>query len=171
MIINYRMNAGYLPLDHWTQTEEGGGRLIGEGCHIFDLFNYFTDSEAESISVNKITPKTDHVSCADNCVVTVKYKDGSLCTLTYTGQGHKDYGKEFCEIIVDGMVITIDDYKKLEGYGVNLKNIKSSISDKGQYEELLAFYKAIQGKNKYAIPLWQLEQATKISIMVENYYA
>ena len=170
MIINYRMNAGYLPLDHWTQTEEGGGRLIGEGCHIFDLFNYFTDSEAESISVNKITPKTDHVSCADNCVVTVKYKDGSVCTLTYTGQGHKDYGKEFCEIIVDGMVITIDDYKKLEGYGVNLKNIKSSISDKGQYEELLAFYKAIKGKNKYAIPLWQLEQATKISIMVENYY-
>lgn len=168
MIINYRMNAGYVPLEHWTQTEEGGGRIIGEGCHIFDLFNYFTDSRAESISVNKLTPETDHVRSADNCVVTVKYKDGSVCTLTYTGQGHKDYGKEFCEIIVDGVVITIDDYKKLEGYGINLKNIKSLTPEKGQYEELSAFYKAIKGKNKYVIPLWQLEQATKISIMVEN---
>lgn len=167
MIINYRMNAGYIPLDHWTQTEEGGGRIIGEGCHIFDLFNYFTDSKAESVSVNKITPQTDHVSCADNCVVTVKYEDGSVCTLTYTGQGHKDYGKEFCEIIVDGMVITIDDYKSITGYGVKVRDIKSATPDKGQYEELLAFYKVMKAKKQYPIPLWQLEQATRISLMVE----
>ncbi|OYU41786.1 MAG: oxidoreductase, partial [Burkholderiales bacterium PBB4] len=26
MNINYQMNAGYIPLDHWVHTEEGGGR-------------------------------------------------------------------------------------------------------------------------------------------------
>jgi len=42
MMISYRMNAGYIPLDHWVH--EDGGRIIGEGCHIIDLFNYFTES-------------------------------------------------------------------------------------------------------------------------------
>ena len=30
MIVNYRMNAGYIPLDHWVHTAEGGGRNLGE---------------------------------------------------------------------------------------------------------------------------------------------
>ena len=47
LMILYRMNAGYLPPDHWTQTEEGGGRIIGEGCHIFDLFQYFVGAPVE----------------------------------------------------------------------------------------------------------------------------
>lgn len=165
MIINYVMNAGYIPLDHWTQTEEGGGRIVGEGCHIFDLFNFFTDSRAESVSVNKITPNTDHVSASDNCVITVKYEDGSICTLTYTGQGNKECSKEVCQIIVDGSIIVIDDYKSIQGYGVKLNELKSVTSDKGQYEELLAFYEAMKNGDGYPIPLWQLEQATRISIM------
>lgn len=165
LIVNYVMNAGYIPLDHWTQTEEGGGRIVGEGCHIFDLFNYFTDSRAESVSVNKITPNTDHVSSSDNCVITVKYEDGSICTLTYTGQGNKDYPKEVCQIFVDGLVIVIDDYQSLRGYGVKVNEVKSLTADKGQYEELLAFYDSITKGDGYPIPLWQMEQATRVSLM------
>ena len=84
MIINYVMNAGYIPLEHWAHTEEGGGRIIGEGCHIFDLFNYFTDAKVVSISVDSISPRTKNLSQRDNVVATVKYDDGSLSTLTYT---------------------------------------------------------------------------------------
>ncbi|MCK5644234.1 MAG: bi-domain-containing oxidoreductase, partial [Gammaproteobacteria bacterium] len=36
LFIHYRINAGYIPLDHWVHTEEGGGRIIGEACHIID---------------------------------------------------------------------------------------------------------------------------------------
>ena len=168
MMISYRMNAGFIPQESWVQSEEGGGRIIGEGCHIIDLFNYFTDSKAESISVNQITPKTDHVSRTDNCVITVKYEDGSVCTLTYTGQGSKEYGKEFYEIFVDGAVITMDDYKELKGYGIKVAEIKTAGSEKGQFEELEAFYEAIKSGDGYPIPLWQMEQATKISIMAQE---
>lgn len=165
MIISYRMNAGYIPPEHWTQGDEGGGRIIGEGCHIIDLFNYFTDSEAETVSVNKISPKTDHVSSEDNCVISVKYKDGSICTLTYTGQGSKAYGKEYCEFFFDGKTIVIDDYKNIHGYGVKVQEIKTAGSEKGQFEELEAFYDAIMQYDGYPIPLWQLEQATGLSIL------
>ncbi len=32
MIVNIRVNAGYIPHDHWVQ-HNGGGRIIGEFCH------------------------------------------------------------------------------------------------------------------------------------------
>ena len=36
------VNAGHLPIDHWTQDPGvGGGRIIGEGCHFIDLFTHF----------------------------------------------------------------------------------------------------------------------------------
>jgi len=169
MIISYRMNAGFIPSESWVQSKEGGGRIIGEGCHIIDLFNYLTDSKAESISVNRIAPKTDQILSSDNCVITVKYEDGSVCTLTYTGQGNKGYGKEFLEIFYDGKVIAVDDYKSMRGYGVHIGNLKSAGPEKGQFEELQAYYHAIKDGDGYPIPLWQLEQATRISILAQEY--
>ncbi|APH14794.1 ketopantoate reductase PanE/ApbA family protein [Clostridium sporogenes] len=167
IIVNYQMNAGYIPLDFWVHTKEGGGRIIGEGCHIFDLFNYFTDSEVATVSVDSISAETDNISHRDNVVITLKYKDGSICTLTYTSLGNNSYSKEFCEVYCDGKIIIIDDYKKINGYGVKVENIQSSNSDKGQYEEILEFSKVIKSGENYSIPVWQLEQASKISYLVE----
>lgn len=168
LIMSYRMNAGFIPKDSWIQTEEGGGRIVGEGCHIIDLFNYFTDSKAESISVNQISPKTEDVLRSDNSVITIKYEDGSVCTLTYTGQGNKELGKEYYELYCDGMTITMDDYKQLKGYGVKINEIKTTGPEKGQFEELEAFYEAIKNGDGYPIPLWQMEQGTRISIMAQE---
>ena len=35
MIVNIRVNAGYIPSDHWVQRSEGG-RVVGELCHFID---------------------------------------------------------------------------------------------------------------------------------------
>jgi len=166
MIINYHMNAGYIPLEHWVYTEEGGGRIIGEGCHIFDLFNYFVDSEIDSVSVNSINPKTKNISSRDNVVVTLKYNEGSICTLIYTALGDQSYPKEFLEIYFDNKIITMNDYKNLKGFGIKMANINSKLSDKGHYEELIAFSQAIKDGTKYPIPLWHMEQSTEISFLV-----
>ena len=38
LTISYRVNAGFLPPDHWTQDPRmGGGRIVGEGWHFVDL--------------------------------------------------------------------------------------------------------------------------------------
>ena len=168
MIINYRLNAGYIPLNHWVHTEEGGGRIIGEGCHIFDLFNYFVDAEIDSISVNSINPKTKNISSRDNVVITLKYKEGNVCTLTYTALGDKSYPKEFLEIYFDSKIITMNDYKSLKGYGIKIANIHSKLYEKGHYEELIAFAQAVKNGTNYPIPIWQIEQATKISFAVDQ---
>src|SRR4030042_5768472 len=59
LIINYRINAGYIQKESWIQTDEGGGRNIGEACHIYDLFNYLAGSEVHAINAMAISPKTE----------------------------------------------------------------------------------------------------------------
>jgi len=167
LIINYRMNAGYIPLTHWVHGEEGGGRNIGEACHIYDLFNFFTDSEVASLEAKSISPKTDQFAKNDNFIATIKYKDGSLCNLIYTALGSKDHPKEEMEIFFDGKIIKMSDYKKLEVFGIKHKGLETKTIEKGHMEELKAFAEAIKNK-KEAIPLWQQVQATEISFEVEK---
>jgi len=169
MILNYRMNAAYIPLDYWVHTEEGGGRNIGEACHIYDLFTYFTDSKVINVTTHAITPKTNHYSHHDNFVATMNFEDGSVATLTYTALGTNKYPKEHLEVYVDGKVLVMNDYQKLEIVGVKAKGIQSKTMDKGQKQELEMFAKAIQQGGEWAIPLWQQVQAMEIAFEVEKY--
>ena len=166
MILNYRMNAGYIPLDHWVHTEEGGGRNIGEACHIYDLFTYLTGSKVVSVNVHAITPATEYYSRIDNFVATMTFKDGSVATLMYTALGSRDYPKEQMEVFVDGKVLVLDDYKRLTVVGAKAKGIETKVVDKGQKEELEDFALAIQEGGEWPNPLWQQVQAMEIAFRV-----
>ena len=168
IMVSYIMNAGFIPRDNWVHTEEGGGRNIGEACHIYDLFNYFTNCEVSTVKATSINPKTEQYSSNDNFVATIKYKDGSVCNLVYTALGSKKIPKEQMEIYIDGKIIYLNDYKELALFGSNEKGIRSKMQDKGQHDELIKFGESIKNSDGYPIPLWQLIQATKISFEVEK---
>lgn len=168
MIINYKMNAGYIPLDHWVHTEEGAGRNIGEACHVYDVFNFLTGSKVKSISATSISNSNGYYSSKDNFVTTIHYDDGSICNLIYTAMGSKEYPKETMEVFFDDKTIILDDYKSMTGYGLKLKSIKTAASEKGQLEEIMAFAEAIQQGKESPIPLWQQYQAMKIAFTVES---
>lgn len=167
MIMNYRMNAGYLPLDHWVHGEEGGGRNRGEACHIYDVFTFLTNSHVLSVTTHCITPSTTYYAAHDNFVVTLSFADGSIANLTYTALGSKDYAKEQLDIFVDGKVITLQDYKTLNIVGANIKGLQHTTMEKGQKEELVVFADAIQRTGVWPIPLWQQLQVTRIALQVE----
>lgn len=165
MIIRYRMNAGFIPLDHWVH--EDGGRMIGEACHIIDLMTALTDAKVESISVESLTPKTDKYSSADNKSITLKYSDGSIASIEYFATGSKELAKEFMEIHFDGKSIIMDDYKSLQGYGIKLDEITTQTSQKGQLEELETLYETIKGnKLDWPIELWDMIQTTETTFLV-----
>ncbi len=168
IIINYRMNAGYIPLDHWVHTEEGGGRNLGEACHIYDLFTFFINSKVVSIQARSLTPKTDHYSSRDNFVAILGFEDGSVATLTYTALGSSEFPKEQMEIYSDGKVLTLDDYKQLRIHGSNAKGVTSKLTDKGHKRELEAFAETLEKGGEWPIPLWQQLQATEIALGVED---
>jgi predicted dehydrogenase len=168
MIINYQMNAGYIPLDHWVHSQEGGGRNRGEACHIYDLFTFLTGAQVSKVQATKISPRTDYYSAADNFVATITFDDGSVATLTYTALGSSDYPKEIMEIFVDGKVISLEDYRNLTITGGVFKPIKNRVAQKGQKEEIIAFARAVKGGGGWPIPLWQQLQATRISFEVDR---
>ncbi len=167
VIINYKMNAGFIAKEVWVHGEEGGGRNIGEACHIYDLFNYLTDAQVVSVKATPVIPKGKQWSKNDNFIATVSYNDGSVCTLTYTSMGDGSYPKEQMDIFFDGKIITMDDFKKLAFYGSKKQQVSSS-GQKGQFEELEALGNCLVNGGHWPISLQEQISATEISFEVED---
>lgn len=162
LFIQYRMNAGFIPLDHWVH--ENGGRIVGEACHIIDLMTSLTNEKVISISSESLTPKNEKFSSSDNKSIILKYQDGSIANIQYFATGSKELSKEYMEVHFDNKTIVMDDYKSLKGYGIKIDEITTNISQKGQFEELQVLYDTLSGKNdKWAIELWDMIQTTEIT--------
>lgn len=168
LIVNYRMNAGYIPAEVWVHGPEGGGRNIGEACHIYDVFNFLTDAAVESVQASAIVPAGKQWARNDNFVATIAYRDGSVCTLTYTALGDKGHPKERMDVYADGKVISMDDFKSLSIVGGRHKGWSSATSEKGQLEELDALAASLLDGAPWPISLEQQLQATTISFDVER---
>jgi predicted dehydrogenase/threonine dehydrogenase-like Zn-dependent dehydrogenase len=151
--MTYRMNAGYLPADHWTHGPEGGGRAVGEACHILDLFRFLTGAQAIDVCAMGILSQRRDVPATDNFSATVRYADGSVGTLLYTAQGGKDLPKEALELHVDGKSLVLDNYRILTGFGTKLA-LTTKNQEKGHRQALIAFHDAIVGSLDRE-PLWQ----------------
>ena len=164
LFIQYRMNAGHIPLDQWVH--EHGGRIVGEACHLIDLMTFFTESKIASISVERISPNNDKISAIDNVSIVLKYEDGSVCNIQYFAVGNKQISKEYMEIHFDEKTIIMDDYKTLKGFGVKVKEISLGRSDKGQKQELEVLYNTLKGNANWPIELWDMIQTTEITFAI-----
>lgn len=168
MMITYLMNAGYIPMQHWVQGSEGGGRNLGEACHIYDLFTFLTNSPCAQVTAVSVLPTTGHYSSRDNFTASIGFVDGSVACLTYTSLGCQSYPKETMQLAVDGTVLVLQDYRQMEGHGLRIKALRTRAAEKGHREELIAFADAIEGRTDWPIPLWQQVQATRIALEVEQ---
>jgi len=126
----YRINAGHIPKDHWTQTEEGGGRIIGEACHFIDLLQFFADSNPVSVFALSMDTEDDSLVPQDNTVVSIKFADGSVGSIGYFAQGGKSMPKERCEIMGGGRSAVIDNFNRVELFSKSKKRTKK-FSGKG----------------------------------------
>ena len=166
-ILNYKMNAGYIPYDHWIHTAEGGGRNLGEACHIYDLFIYLTDSSVSTISVNAILSNNKHYKKNDNFIVTITFKNGSICSLTYTSLGSNNFPKETAEIYCNGKIGIFNDYRKLDIFSTKNKSYKKPKQDKGYKSELVRFVTDIN--NGVWSTSWRDQKQTlEIALFVES---
>jgi len=168
MMLTYRMNAGRLPAEHWTLGPQGGGRNIGEACHIYDLFTYLTNSRWRGVQVSTARPTTHYYTHRDNLVATVSFEDGSVGTLLYTALGSKKHPKEQMEVFVDGKAIALDDYMRVSVAGSRRPAVRSSVAEKGQLQEISIFADAILDGKPWPIPLWQQAQAMEIAFAVDQ---
>lgn len=165
LFIHYRMNAGYIPLDHWVH--ENGGRIVGECCHIIDLMTFLTGCKLKSICCEELTPKTEYFTNSDNKTIIMKYEDGSVATIEYFAVGNKKFPKEYMEVYFDEKTIVMDNYQHLKGYGLNIKEIRTKISDKGHLEELKRLYESLKGNApNWPIEYWDMVQTTEATFLI-----
>ncbi|HKC10515.1 MAG TPA: bi-domain-containing oxidoreductase [Vicinamibacteria bacterium] len=138
----YRVNAGALPPEHWLLDPlEGGGRLLGEGVHFFDLLAFLAG--AEPTRVRSLSPPG---RSREEAVVALEFEDGSVGTLVYTGSGAPAAGKERVEVFGGGITFIIDDYRTLEVHGLEKKGLRTRTVEKGQAEQLENFHRALRGE-------------------------
>jgi polar amino acid transport system substrate-binding protein len=166
IMVKYTVNIQHLPDSHWTLDNiEGGGRLVGESDHFFDLMNYFTDSEPEEISAHSFPLNENEKQGMFNFMVQIKYRNNSLAQLTYTSLGGPHPPRENVEIFTGKEYVNIYNFSKLF---VNGKNVLSK-SDMGHFNELNFVTDALSGdKSKLFNPFHASEIALNAqSILVK----
>lgn len=150
-MINYRVNAGFLPLTHWTQDAQvGGGRIIGEACHFVDLCTFLIGSLPESV-IGQVLPDTG-IYRQDNAVITLTYADGSIANITYLANGDRSISKEVCEVFCEGKVARLDDFRTLELTQKEKMRKFHAPQDKGHRSAWLTFLDSIQKGGTPPIP-------------------
>jgi predicted dehydrogenase/threonine dehydrogenase-like Zn-dependent dehydrogenase len=166
LFINYRVNAGMLPENHWTQTTEGGGRLRGEACHMIDLFRFLVGQPLEQCDVQAL-PCVKGLRPDENFTARFRYADGSLCVLNYYAIGNPELAKEWAELHWDRKSAVLRDFEQLELYGC-AGSSKLAKQDKGHSTALETFFRAIAAGESFPIPWEQLYETTQSTIELDQ---
>lgn len=156
------MNAGFIPQDVWVQDMEvGGGRIIGEACHLIDLITSLTGSLVESAVMNAMGQNPTENT--DNASILLKYKNGSTGVINYFANGSKAYSKERVEIYSQNRTIIIDNFRRSEYFGFKSSGL-SKTQDKGHHEQFRLFVERLKNGGNPIIPLEQLFNTTRVAI-------
>ena len=155
MYLHYRVNAGYIPLNHWTQDPLlGGGRIVGEACHFIDLLTFLAG--APPVRVRAYALPDGGKYREDNVSMTFVFPDGSIGVVDYLANGDKSFPKERLEVFCEGMIAVLDDYVSLTTVRDGRKTVQSGAQDKGWKAEMAAFAEAIKNGKEPPIPYGQL---------------
>ncbi|NJD61582.1 MAG: Gfo/Idh/MocA family oxidoreductase, partial [Deltaproteobacteria bacterium] len=157
------VNAGRIPADHWTQDrEEGGGRVLGEGCHFVDLLRHLAGSPIVDVSAASVGGTPSDGIREDKSVWTLSFADGSLGTVHYLANGHKSFPKERLEVFCGGRILVLDNFRRLAGYGwKGFRGLDLWRQDKGHAAEVAAFVAAVEKGGAPPIPFGELVEVTR----------
>jgi predicted dehydrogenase/threonine dehydrogenase-like Zn-dependent dehydrogenase len=159
--INYRVNAGAIPADHWIQDREiGGGRIIGEVCHFIDLAMYLAGALPKSLSA---TAMEDPLGLLDTLNVNILFMDGSIANVSYFANGSKAMKKERLEVFSSGKTAVLDDFTRLDIFTSKKTTNKKLGQDKGHRREVEEFLDSVRNGKPAPIPFEEIYYSTKMS--------
>ena len=165
MHIHYRINAGYLPLDHWTHDPEiGGGRIIGEACHFVDFITFLVGTPPASVTAHALPENSKYRD--DNVSMTFTFPDGSIGVVDYLANGDKFFPKERVEVFCGGKIAVLDDFVALQVIEDGKKKEARGKQDKGWVNEWKVFANTIRQGGAPPIPYEHLIGVTKSTFAV-----
>ncbi len=168
-VINYRVNAGYVPSGRWSHDPElGGGRIIHECCHFFDFFNFLLGPGYPRIVADAAGIDGSNSVARDNVSVSLRYSDGSLATLVYVATGGKAMGRERVEVFGQKSSMVLDDFKSLEFYDGQKQTMSLRRQDKGHRTELEEIAKFLRASASSVIGTQEVFRATELTFRVDE---
>jgi predicted dehydrogenase/threonine dehydrogenase-like Zn-dependent dehydrogenase len=154
------MNAGFIPADVWVHDMRvGGGRIIGEACHFIDLMVYLTGSQVTDVVMSAMGENPNENT--DNAIITLRFANGSQGVINYFANGNKSYSKERVEVYSQGRILILDNFRKMEGFGVKGFSSMSSKQDKGHAAQFTALVEAVQKGTHAPISLNEIINTTR----------
>lgn len=166
MMINVRVNAGFLPLDHWTQRKEDGGRIVGEFCHFVDWARAVVNQPIQAVTAYALPDGSRYNR--DNVAAVLSFRDGSIANLTYVANGDKSVPKEYFEVFCDGGVGIINDFCSLELSRDGKTARTKGPRDKGHNREIELTIEAMRSGGPSPIPFEQLTEITKGCFAIQH---
>ena len=164
-----RVNAGMLKADSWYQDpEEGGWRIISEGCHFLDLIQFICACPPVQVFAEMVAGSA-HGKQNDNCAVTLKMQDGSLGVLLYVANGDPQFEKERIEVFGQGRAAVIENWHvaRLMASG-RTRNVRAGGSGKGHGDEMQAFVRAVSSGAESPLPLAEAVACTAATLAISQ---
>jgi len=164
IFMRYTVNIRHLPDSHWTLDEvEGGGRLLGEADHFFDLMNYFADAMPVDVQAMSLPVNGDTKAGLFNFMVQIRYENQTMGQLLYTSFGGPSVPRERLELFCGDKQVDIVDFKTLRVDG----KVRWASGGMGHANELGVFGEQIKGKRPTGDPAEMLA-ASWISLQANH---
>jgi predicted dehydrogenase/threonine dehydrogenase-like Zn-dependent dehydrogenase len=169
LAIHYRINAGYLPADHWTNDpEQGGGRIRGEVCHFVDFVCFLAGACPIQVRCQSIGNPGQY--SGDNVIASLQFANGTLGTITYVANGDKAASKERVEVFGGGSVAILEDFRYLELVRHGRKRVTKDrwAQDKGHQREMQVFVDAVRAQGGPPIPFEEIVGSTLATLRLHT---
>jgi predicted dehydrogenase/threonine dehydrogenase-like Zn-dependent dehydrogenase len=161
--LRYLVNAGKLDSTSWyLDAGKEGTRFAGEGGHFIDTLTWWLNSLPTEVYA---VPGPD----AGDVVVTLRFANGSVGTISYVGGGNARFPKETIDITGGGRNARFDNFQSASLWtGRKPSTRKSRSTDKGQRTELERFVAAVKSGGPMPIPFDALVATTRATIAVDR---
>ena len=143
-----RVNAP-LSAEHWlNDPHQGGGRILGEGCHFFDYANWLC---GVPLSVSGAAARAQaNTQTVQSASVTIGYENGSVASVHYSGLGPATMPKERIEVLSGGQAWVLDDFQSLTSFDAGgSQTVETGSGDKGHAALMVRALSATRGENRF----------------------
>jgi polar amino acid transport system substrate-binding protein len=165
MLVHIRVNAGYIPREHWAQ-QATGGRIVGELCHFIDWARSVIGQPIVSVSATALPDGGRYHR--DNVAALLSFADGSIANLLYLANGDKAVPKEHFEVFCEGAVARLNDFRTLELVRGGKRQTSKAAQDKGHRKELELTVEAILRGRPAPIAFEEIIEVTETVFQIEN---
>jgi polar amino acid transport system substrate-binding protein len=160
LVMNYRVNAGFLPKTSWYQAADQGGRIVGEVGHFIDTMQFLTDSVP--VKIYATAPADDgRQYSSDNVTVNISFADGSVGILSYLSNGANGVEKEYLEVFGEGKTAIMENFKRVVFFGGRKRRVKRFSGEKGHADEMRVCLERLRTRSPAPIGIQSLLATTQ----------